>query len=157
MKKLLNRLFTKKPSERSTLDADKNGNPLTRGLKTAITALLVEMAGQDNEISSSEAEEICVLLAHEMNVPESELPALVQEAMQEKSKHGKVDAFVAQINEHLNAAQRIRLLAMVWKMIGADGKVDKNENRFAVQLKFRLMLSNEQEAEAREMASTGEV
>jgi len=48
-------------------------------------------------------------------------------------------------------------MAMAWKVVVADGSVDKFEERFATQLKYRLQLSDQDVQEAKTLARQGEV
>ena len=61
------------------------------------------------------------------------------------------------INEKFNERQKQRVLAMLWKVVKADGKVDRFEERFATQVKFRFQLSEELAEEARAMAKEGKI
>jgi len=46
---------------------------------------------------------------------------------------------------------------MIWAVVIADGSVDKFEERFALQMKNRFKLTDEQAKGARQMAEQGEV
>ena len=46
---------------------------------------------------------------------------------------------------------------MLWKVILADGKVDKFESRYATQLKFRLQLTDQEAKDAYDMAISSAV
>lgn len=149
--------FSGESSLEASLKADKHGNASTRDLHIAALVVLIEMAGTDSSVASQEAEAVCALMAKEFGIPDQDLPELVQIAIEAKKSAQKIDQFVKQINESLNVVQRQRLLAMVWAIVLADGKVDKFEQRFAVQMYNRLQLTADQASEARAMAESGRI
>ena len=142
--------------EKSLL-ADKGGQPSTHDLHIAAVVILIEMAGTDQGIAPQEAQTVCDLMKQEFGLAEETLPELVQVAVAARQEKGKIDEFVKVINAKFDVAQRQRLLAMIWRIVLADGKVDKFENRFAVQMFNRFQLSEEQAEAAKEMAVQGQV
>ena len=59
--------------------------------------------------------------------------------------------------EKFSEEQRVLVLAMVWKVVIADGKVEKTEKRFARLIQPRLKLDDSQAEEALRMAQHGKV
>ncbi len=137
----------------TTLDVDKSGNPTPKDLQVATVVMLVEMASADNDIAEEEAEQICLSVAAHFGVDQDEVPELVQIAISSRQESNKIDDFVSTINDNFNETQRLQILAMVWRVVLADGKVDKFEERFLVQLKTRFKLSSESLEEARKIAA----
>lgn len=140
-----------------SLQADKTGQPTAHDLHVAAAVLLIEMAGSDQGIAAQEAQAVCALMGQEFGLAEETLPELVQTAVSARQQKGKIDEFVKAINANFDDSQRQRLLAMIWKIVLADGKVEKFEQRFAVQMYNRFRLSEEQAQAAREMAEQGKV
>ncbi len=121
-------------------------------LHVAVAAILIDLAGSDQEIDAHEADEICRLMQRHFGIPEGDIPALIETAMAAKRAQGKLDEFVACLNDRLDTKKRRLILTMIWKIVVADGKVDKMESRFATQMQFRLKLTEEDAAEARREA-----
>ena len=140
-----------------SLQADKSGQPSTEDLHLATLVILIEMAGSDQEIAPQEAQAVCALMQKEFGLAEESLPELVQVAVAARKDKGKIDEFVAAINSNFSVPQRQRLLAMIWKVVLADGKVGKFEQRFAVQMHNRFQLTEEQAAAAKLLAEQGKV
>jgi uncharacterized tellurite resistance protein B-like protein len=153
----LKSFFKGEASLEKSLQADKGGQPSDRDLQIACLVLLIEMAGSDQGIASQEAEAVCASMHAEFGLEEAAIPELVQLAIASRKEQGKIDEFVRLINMRFSEAQRIRLLAMIWKIVLADGKVDKFEQRFAVQMYNRFQLNEEQAEKARNMAEGGEI
>lgn len=140
-----------------SLDKDRSGTPTDHDLHIAAAVLLVEMARSDEDIAPQEGRAVVDAIAAHFNIPEKEIPELVQIAIAARKEQGRIDEFVKCINERFEAAQRQRVLAMLWKVVLADGSVAKHEERLATQMKFRFQLTDEQAAEARRMAEDGTV
>lgn len=140
-----------------SLQADRSGQASAQDLHIAAAVLLIEMAGSDQGIAPQEAEAVCELMQKEFALPEESLPELVQVAVAARKEKGKIDEFVQVINSKFDEGQRQRLLAMIWKIVLADGKVDKFEQRFAVQMYNRFRLSEEQAEAAKQMAVQGKI
>lgn len=141
----------------NSLKSDRNGEATARDLQIATAVLLIEMAGADQGIDSKEAQAVCELMQKEFELPEESLPELVDVAINSRKQQGKIDEFVKVLNLKFSPTQRQRLLAMIWKIVLADGKVEKFEQRFAVQMYNRFQLTADQAAVARSMAEEGKV
>lgn len=135
------------------LKVDASGNPTDSDVILAAGVLLLEMAGTDNDYAPEEVKAIFDSIQEEFGITErAEIHALLEEAQELRREKEKIDEFVAEINIHFKSKQRVRLLSMVWRVVLADGSVDKFEARFAKQLQHRLKLTDEEMAQAKELA-----
>ena len=148
-------LFTGSKPPPTSLACDKAGLESSRDLRVAAIVILIEMASADSAIDPSEVQTMCALVASEFKIAESELPDLVQSAISARQAKGKIDEFVALINERFDEQQRTSFLALIWRLVLADGQIDKSEQRFAVQMQYRLKLTDEQTQAARTLAEQG--
>jgi uncharacterized tellurite resistance protein B-like protein len=149
--------FKPKPPEPSTVEVDRTGCPVTEEVLVALLVILVEMSGRDGHIADEEAHGIVELMVLHFGVSEREIVPLLQRALEQKRESAKIDPFVAVLNDTYNDRQRQLLLAMLWRIVCADGEVEGFEKKFAVQMKFRFRLSEELAEEARHMALEGRV
>ena len=149
--------FLQKDSEDVSLEIDKTGTPTDKDLILATAVLLVEMAASDNEIAQEEGATVGALITGQFGVKYTELEGVIQAAIEARKKAAKIDQFVGCINEHFTEAQKQKVLAMLWKIVIADGKIDKFEERLTTQMKFRFQLTDEQAEAARRMAEEGEL
>ena len=140
--------------EQTDVDVDRSGAPTEHDLHLATAVILIEMAGADEEIDRAEAQTICATIQNQFGIPENEVPELIEVALAAKREAGKIDEFVKVINSNFNPTQRQRILMMVWKVVMADGKIDKFEQRFAEQMRNRFQLTVEQAEEAKQMAQS---
>lgn len=146
----------KKP-EPVRLEVDKSGNPTDHDLHVATAVLLIEMAGQDQDIAREEAEAVCNLMQQQFGIAENDIPELVEIAITARKSKGKINEFVSVVNDRFSEAQRTVVLGMIWKIVLADGKIEQYERNFANQMQQRLKLSDESAKDARKMAEEGRV
>ena len=62
---------------------------------------------------------------------------------------------MACLNARLNTDQRVRLMAMIWKVVLADKSVEESEESLAEQMRKRLKLTESEADDARYMAEKG--
>ncbi len=149
--------FAGKQTLEVSLAKDRSGAATDRDLQIATAVLLVEMASSDQEIASPEGRAVVDVMTRQFSIPDKDVPELVQVAIAARKEQGRIDEFVKCINDRFDAGQKQRVLAMLWKVVIADGSVQKHEQRLATQMKFRFQLSDEQAQEARRMAESGVV
>jgi len=144
--------------EDSSLQIDNTGQTTEQDLVVAVAVLLLEMAGQDEDYAPEETKTIFRALQEQFNIDQEYALELLEiaDSMRENAG-GAIDGFIEKVNQHFTARQRQTVLAMIWKIVFADGEVDKFEIKFAHQMKYRLKLSDEQADQAKQFAQTGEV
>ena len=135
-----------------SLQIDSSGNPSDEDLLIATGVLLLEMAGSDDDYDPSEVRTIFSVMEEQFGIQQGEVHQLLAEADELRKENDKIDQFVDTINAQFKAQQRQQVLAMIWKVVLADGHIDKFEERFAEQIKFRLKLTDEEAKQARELA-----
>ena len=138
-----------------SLTVDRDGQPTNEDLKLAAAVLLVELAQADSTIEQAESRAILISLEREFGLPREKSFKLLEEATLQARGAGKVGQFVEVINEHFDSNQKQLILAMVWRVISADGIAEKHETAYASDLRSRLGLSLEQSIRARRMAEEG--
>jgi uncharacterized tellurite resistance protein B-like protein len=153
----LKEFFSGEKTLEASLEVDQSGKPSDRDLQVACAVLLVEMARVDNAVAPAEGHAVVRLMSDQFQIGEAEVPKLVETALEARKSKGKIDEFVKCINQRFSSPQKKKLLAMIWKVVLADSAIERDEERMAVQMRFRLQLSEEDAAEARRMAESGEV
>jgi uncharacterized tellurite resistance protein B-like protein len=137
---------------KTNLLVDASGNPTDEDLLISTGVILLEMAGSDDDFAPEELQTIFKVMQEEFQIDKGEVYSLLNQADLVRSEKGKIDEFVAAINANFKAPQRQRILSLVWQVVNADGHVEKFEQRFATQLKYRLKLTDEEAIEAKKMA-----
>lgn len=141
----------------TSLEVDKNGTPTSKDLQVATAVLLLEMAGADEDFAPEEVQSCFRSMEKQFNISDSETLAIMELAQKSREDQGKVDSFVAAINENFSDKQRQLILAMIWKVVIADQLVERYEQKLAEQFRARLKLTEQQSEEAKSLALQGHV
>lgn len=144
-------------SDETTLMVDKDGQPTPRDLKVAIVVLLLDVSHHDGTFSPDEVRELVASMNAAFEMTDIEVADILEVAEILHKSNEKVKQFIAAINEHFDDSQRQLILAMLWKLVKADGKIEKVEQQHAIQLRTLLGLSLEQAARAVQMVEQKEV
>lgn len=138
------------------LSVDGVGDATPEDLQLAAAVLLVE-ANRDNKRNNvEESRSIFKNIEAEFKLTPEATHRLLELAERSPKNEETMNEFVDSINASFTDAQKQRILAMVWRVIMADGVVDHYENVYAVTLRSRLNLTLEQSIRARRMAEGAE-
>lgn len=133
----------------------KDGEKADRKLMVAIGVLMLQMAGADNDFAPEEIKSCFRSLERHFNINDSEAMSILEEADSARNDKDTVSELIETLNKNYDEAQRQLIIALIWKVVVADEKIEKYELRIANQVRVRLQLSEEQAEEARKMAFSG--
>ena len=139
----------------SSLTTDKTGNQITEEVKLSIAAILINLASVDDQVAEEEAETICSLLLYNLEIAEELIPSLIEKAVVIRREQSTMENFVAPLNKLYKPEQKVRVLAMAWKLVMADKKIEKLEEKMLIKLSSMLFLTLEQQDKARILAEEG--
>lgn len=114
--------------------------------RVAAAALLVHVADSDGEIRETEQERLRAVVAERFGLDAASAAQLIREALWSEHEAVSVDHFVNILRRALDADGRLRLIAMMWDVVYADG--DAGETEDATLWRIAGMLGvNEQDLE----------
>lgn len=125
--------------EKEVTEADR-----TQKIQVATCALLLEVAHSDDEFSGIEEDNIVRILKKDFNLSEEYAQELMALSEQERKDSIDLWSFTRLINENYSLEEKIEIIEMVWKVIYADGKLDKYEDHLAHKLSKLLKLEHKQ-------------
>lgn len=96
-------------------------------LHLAVGALLLEMAGMDGKTSSQECEAVVKSLGQCFTLADDEVAELMELAKAEHANSTDYFQFTSLINNHYTAAQKERLVEMLWHVAYSDRLLDMYE------------------------------
>lgn len=123
--------------------------PPQHRLHIATCALLMEIAHIDGTFSEDESRRIVSALKDGYGLEDSEIEEIMHTADQEVKKSIDLWRFTSLINQNYSADEKIRIVEMIWKVIYADGSLDKYEDYLAHNLADLLYLDHSQLIEAK--------
>ena len=118
-------------------------------IQVAACALLVEMASIDNEFSETEEQGIVAILEKEFGLAEVMAKEVMELAGLELKESVDVWQFTSLINKNYSPDEKIELIELVWKVVYADGHLDKHEDYLVKKLSRMLNLSHKEMIDAK--------
>jgi uncharacterized tellurite resistance protein B-like protein len=97
-------------------------------LRVAAAALMVEMSRADFEEAEVELELVRDLLTERYGLAPGDAADLIKAAQQESDHSASLFRFTHLVNQHLDPAEKLELMAMLWDVAYADGRLDKHED-----------------------------
>ena len=110
--------------------AAPNVNPEQRehGLRVATALLLLEVAKADYAEDLAEDAAIVASLRQFFALGEQEVELLLADARGEANRSVELQAFTRRLHEQLSAAEKLRVVEMLWQVALADERLDKHED-----------------------------
>ena len=97
-------------------------------LRMAAAALIVEMARADFDEAEVELERARDLLAERYALSPADAVELIQAAQEESDHSASLFRFTHLVNQHLDPGEKLAVMAMLWDVAYADGRLDKHED-----------------------------
>ena len=108
-------------------------DPLARQ-RIAIAVLLLESARADFERSEVEMAAVRAGLVRYFGIDQAELDALLSQASDEARQAVSLHDYVARLNASLQPDDKRQLIALLWQVVYADGRLDPNEEHLLRRL-----------------------
>jgi uncharacterized tellurite resistance protein B-like protein len=124
-------------NERPTSTAER----FTR-VQVATCALLLEVAHSDGHYQEVEAQIVHDLLSGMFQLPADAMADLVALSRDHQQNSTDLFQFAREINAHFSVEEKLAIMEGVWRIIYADGTLDKFEDALARQLATLLRLSH---------------
>ena len=115
----------------------------------AASVVLLEAAYADYECSAEELDHVVHTLQSEFDVTEEYARELLDLAHQERNQAIDLWQFTNQINQEFSRAEKKAVLEGVWRIIYADGELEKHEDHFVRKLTNLLRLSHKDMIDAK--------
>jgi uncharacterized tellurite resistance protein B-like protein len=96
-------------------------------IELATAALLAEMARIDGEIEPREREVAHEAIRQKLGLDDEEATELLALADEEARQATDYYQFTSLINRHFDAAQKMRVIELMWRVALSDGEIDAHE------------------------------
>lgn len=111
-------------------------------VQVATCALLMEVAHSDGQFQSVEATIVNDLLARKFNLSAAAVAELVDYSREYREESSDLFQFAKEINAHFSRDEKLDVMEGIWRVIYADGTLDKHEDALARQLATLLRLDH---------------
>jgi len=118
-------------------------------VRVATCALLVEMAQIDEDFNSIEKNRISEILCDHYGLAKLNAQELVELSQEELRNSVHLWRFTRLINENYSIEEKLKVIEMVWRVVYADGKLDRYEDHLVHRLAKLLNLSHKQLIDAK--------
>ncbi|BDF95807.1 MULTISPECIES: tellurite resistance TerB family protein [Pseudoalteromonas] len=135
MFKQIKQLFSSFNEQQSTMQE--------HDLKTAIAALLIEVMRADSEQQADELQTLALTLKKYFNLSDEDVAQLTEQAGKSLDEAIDYFQFSKQINAQCNAAQRIEIIELLWRLAYADGELDPQEEYVIRRVASLLYVTHE--------------
>lgn len=126
------------PGENGSSDPDAHED----ALRIATAALLVEMSRADQSAADGERATILHLLSRDFSLASDEAHALLDAAQDEADAAVSLHEFTALLHRHLDEADKLRVVEMLWQVALADRRIDKYEDYLVRKVADLLYVDN---------------
>jgi len=111
------------------LEPENDTGPVDPQQQTRLAAavMLVEVASIDNNFQPEEAKALVQILAGKFQLTAQEVEQLQNQATDARANASSLHDHTRIINDHFSAEQKVELIANMWQIAYADGKLDKYE------------------------------
>lgn len=111
-------------------------------IDVAVAVVLLEVAHADKNFEPLEKRLVEVLLQERFDLDASASGELMTLAEQVRANSFDLQQFTSQINQNFNREEKLAVMETLWRIIYADGVLDKFEDALARQLASLLRLSH---------------
>ncbi len=110
-------------------------------IQVATCALLLEMAHADKSLHEVEERIVHDIVAEKFDLTPESVAELTELARQEREESVDLFRFARVINEHFTIEEKHEVMEALWRIVYADGVLDKHEDALARQLTTLLRIS----------------
>jgi uncharacterized tellurite resistance protein B-like protein len=111
-------------------------------VQVATCALLLEVAQSDGHYQAVEAKIVQDLLSSKFNLSAAAVSELIDYAQAYRQESFDLFHFAREINNNFSRAEKLDVMEGIWRVIYADGTLDKYEDALARQLATLLRLDH---------------
>lgn len=110
-------------------------------IRKATAVLMLDVARADYVFEESEFERVLELVERHFGLSPEEAVQLVNDAGDEAEDLTSVHQFTELLHEHLDETEKARIVALLWQIAYADGRLDKYEDSLVLKISDLLYVS----------------
>ena len=110
-------------------------------LRLATAVLMIDVARVDHEFDEKEFDRILELVRTHFKLDPEDAAQLVVAATERAEEAVSAYEFTQLLHEHLAEDEKARIVALLWQIAYADGRLDKYEDAFVLKISDLLYVS----------------
>nr|MBF0222248.1 TerB family tellurite resistance protein [Desulfobulbaceae bacterium] len=135
---IVKKILTKKSKQSPSLEENTLKNHLAAGV------LLLEAAHVDNECTDQEMEHVVLTIKTMFNLDNDCVNELLAEAHRVRDNSVDLWQYTNYMNQNYSKEEKLQVMEDVWRVIHADGQLEKHEDHFAHKLANLLRLTHKE-------------
>lgn len=123
--------------------ADQADDPQDReaAIRLATAVLMIDVARADHVFDETEFEHVLRLVEAHFELEPEDAAELVNQAGEEAEDLISAYDFTSVLHQHLDDAEKARIVGMLWQVAYADGELDKYEDSLILKISDLLHVS----------------
>jgi len=122
-------------------DAEAGSEGRDAALRMATAVLMIDVARADHVFEESEFERILGLIEAHFGLTPEQAAQLVNTAGDTAEDLVSVHEFTRLLHQHLDEDEKARIIALLWQIAFADGRLDKYEDSLVLKISDLLYVS----------------
>ena len=110
-------------------------------IRLATAVLMIDVARADHVFDESEFDSILELVRSHFSLPAEQAAELVIAANEKAEDLVSAYEFTKVLHDHLDHGEKARIVALLWKIAYADGRLDKYEDSLVLKISDLLHVS----------------
>lgn len=110
-------------------------------IRKATAVLMLDVARADYVFEESEFERVLQLMELHFDLSPEDAAQLVNDASDEAEDLTSVHQFTKLLHEHLDESEKAHIVALLWQIAFADGRLDKYEDSLVLKISDLLYVS----------------
>lgn len=120
---------------------DSGGEDREAALRMATAVLMLDVARADHVFDESEFERVLDLLQAHFKLPAEDAAQLLNMATEKAEEAVSAYEFTQMLHDHLDEDEKAHIVALLWQIAYADGRLDKYEDAFVLKISDLLHVS----------------
>jgi uncharacterized tellurite resistance protein B-like protein len=145
MQSLIERFFN------SVFESGNEQKP-AMSIDLATAVLLIEVSRADFQEDKTEQQTIRKLLLNHLSLTQDEVDILLKNAREEADQLVSLQHITRMMNEQMEQQDKVRVIELMWKVVYADGEMDRYEEHLMRQVSDLLYVSHADFIQARHQA-----
>ena len=141
MHTMIKRFFNEVAEAFSSSGTAKTSVDRDMAIRKATAVLMLDVARADYVFDESEFERVLKLMESHFGLSPEDAAHLVNDAGDEAEDLTSVHQFTQLLHEHLDEAEKSRIVALLWQIAYADGRLDKYEDSLVLKISDLLYVS----------------
>lgn len=117
------------------------GEDREAALRMATAVLMLDVARADHVFDESEFDRVLELLQTHFKLPAEDAANLLNAAHEKAEDSVSAYEFTKVLHEHLDEEEKARIVALLWQIAYADGRLDKYEDSLVLKISDLLHVS----------------